>query len=216
MTQEALRKRTSFLDKARTRTTSSSWQRIALAAILVLSAFLNLFRITQEGYGNDYYAASVKSMLTSWSNFFFVSFDAGFISVDKPPLGLWIQAASAWLFGFHGWALLFPQALTGVLSVALLYYLVRRPFGPVAGLLSALVLALTPIVVATSRNNTSDMLVVLTVLVAACAVIRAVETGRVRWLLLCAVVVGLGFNIKCYRHTWCCPPSTCCTSSRPR
>ncbi len=84
-------------------------------------------------------------MLTSWSNFFFVSFDAGFVSVDKPPLGLWIQAASAWLFGFHGWALLLPQAIAGVLSVALIYHLVRRPFGPVAGLLAALVLAVTPI-----------------------------------------------------------------------
>ncbi len=98
MTQEAARKRTSFPDKARI-LTSSSWHRIVLAAVLMLSAFLNLFRITQEGYGNTYYAATVKSMLESWSNFFFVSYDAGFVSVDKPPLGLWIQAASAWLFG---------------------------------------------------------------------------------------------------------------------
>ena len=66
---------------------------IALASVLVLSAFLNLFRITQEGYGNTYYAATVKNMLASWSNFFFVSYDAGFVSVDKPPLGLWICPA---------------------------------------------------------------------------------------------------------------------------
>ncbi|MCA1715427.1 MAG: hypothetical protein LC781_00760, partial [Actinobacteria bacterium] len=95
MTQEATRKRTSFPGKARI-LTSSSWHRIALAAVLMLSAFLNLFRITQEGYGNGYYAATVKNMLASWSNFFFVSYDAGFVSVDKPPLGLWVQAASAW------------------------------------------------------------------------------------------------------------------------
>jgi 4-amino-4-deoxy-L-arabinose transferase-like glycosyltransferase len=61
-------------------------------------------------------------MLTSWSNFFFVSFDAGFVSLDKPPLGLWVQAASAWLFGFNGLALLLPQAIAGVLSVAVLYH----------------------------------------------------------------------------------------------
>src|ERR671927_1104626 len=175
---------------------ASSWQRIALAAILCLSAFLNIFRLTDAGYGNSYYAAAVKDMLTSWHNFFFASFDAGFVSVDKPPLGLWVQAASAYLFGFHGWALLLPQAIAGVLSVALTYHLVRRPFGPVAGLIAALALAVTPIVVATSRNNTADMLVVLTVLVAAWAVVRAAETGRLRWLLLCAVIVGLGFNIK--------------------
>jgi len=33
-------------------------------------------------------------------------------------------------------------------------------------------------------------------LLAAWAVIRAAETGRLRWLLLCAALVGLGFNVK--------------------
>jgi len=174
-----------------------SWHQLALVAILVLSALLELFQITLLGYDNPYYAATVKSMLTSWHNFFFASYDpGGFVTVDKPPLGFWIQAASAKVFGFHGWSLLLPQALAAVLSVALLYYLVRRVFGPVAGLLAALTLALTPITVATARNNTVDCLLVLGLLVAAWAVMRAAETGRLRWLILCAMLVGLGFNIK--------------------
>ena len=173
-----------------------SWYRALLGAILALSAFLNLSRLTSEGYGNIYYAATVKNMLDSWHNFFFVSYDAGFVSVDKPPVGFWIQAASAELFGFHGWSILLPQALAGVLSVALLYHLVSRSFGPVAGLLAALVLALTPISVATSRHNNLEGLLVLTVLLAAWAFILAVETGRLRWLLVGALVVGVGFNIK--------------------
>src|ERR687885_2004078 len=197
MTQELTQRRTPLSGgTGALATKTSSWHRLVLAAILVLSAFLNLYNLAGEGYGNPYYAAGVKDMLTSWNDFFFASFDAGFVSIDKPPLGLWIQAASAWLFGFHGWALLLPQAIAGVLCVPLTYHLVRRPFGPVAGLIAALALALTPIVVSTSRSNTIDMLVVLTVLVAAWAVVRATETGRLRWLLLCAVIVGLGFNIK--------------------
>jgi len=93
--------------------------------------------LTSEGYANTYYAATVKSMLTSWHNFFYASFDAGgFVSVDKSPLGLWIEAASAKIFGFSGLSLLLPEALAGVLSVLLLYVLVSRPFGPVAGLLA--------------------------------------------------------------------------------
>src|SRR3989304_1903979 len=96
-------------------------------------------------------------MLTSWHTFFFASFDpGGFVMVDKPPLGLWVQAASAKLFGFSGLSLLLPQALAGVLSVLLLYHLVRRVFGPTAGLIAALVLAVTPISVAANRNNTMD------------------------------------------------------------
>ncbi len=171
--------------------------RLAAAGTLLLSAFLSFFRLTQEAYANLYYAAGVKSMLTSWHDFFFVSFDpAGFVSIDKPPLGLWIQAASAALFGFSGFSILLPQALAGVLSVALLYRLVRRTFGPTAGLVAALVLAVTPISVATNRNNTMDSLLILFLLLAAWAVLRAVETSRLRWLMLCAVVVGLGFNTK--------------------
>src|SRR5215203_5754108 len=169
---------------------------LLLSAVLALSAFLDLSRLRSEGYANVYYAATVKDMLASWHNFFFASYDAGFVSVDKPPLGFWIQAASAYLFGFHGWSILLPQALAGVLSVALLYYLVRRSFGPVAGLLAALALALTPISVATSRHNNLESLLALTVLLAAWAFILAAETGRPRWLVVGALVVGLGFNIK--------------------
>ena len=174
-----------------------TWHRVALAGILLLAVFLHFFRLEQEGYANLYYAAAVKSQLTSWHNFFFNSFDpGGFVTVDKPPLGLWVQASSAALFGFNGISLLLPQALAGVLSVLLLYHLVRRTFGPPAGLLAALTLAVTPISVAANRNNTMDSVLVLIFLLAAWAVVRAAETGRLRWLLLCAALVGLGFNVK--------------------
>jgi 4-amino-4-deoxy-L-arabinose transferase-like glycosyltransferase len=196
MTQGLTQKRAKRPDRARSLMSSPPWHRLALAAILVLSAFLNLYDLTGEGYSNTYYAAAVKNMLTSWSNFFFVSFDSGFVSVDKPPLGLWIQAASAYVFGFNGLSLLLPQAIAGILCVALLYHLVRRTFGPLAGLLSALALAVTPIIVATSRNNTMDMLVVLAVLLAAWAFIVAAEKGSLRLLLVGAIVMGLGFNTK--------------------
>ncbi len=93
-------------------------------------------------------------------------------------------------------SLLAPEALAGVLSVALLYKLIARPFGPVAGLAAALVLAVTPITSVTDRNNTIDSLLILTLLLGAWAASRAAETGRLRWLLLGAVLVGMGFNIK--------------------
>ena len=118
MTQELAQKPPTLPQRLLALRAKTSWQWLALVAILILSAFLNLFRLTDEGYGNAYYATAVKGMLTSWHNFFFVSFDAGFVSVDKPPLGLWIQAASAYLFGFHGWVLLLPQALARILPPA--------------------------------------------------------------------------------------------------
>jgi 4-amino-4-deoxy-L-arabinose transferase-like glycosyltransferase len=173
------------------------WHKVALTLILLVAAFLNLFHLDQNGYSNTYYAAAVKSILLNWHNFFFLSFDpGGFVSIDKPPLGFWLQAASAAVFGFNGWSLLLPQALAGIASVALLYMLVRRSFGPTIGVLAALALALMPVSVAASRNNTPDSLLVFVTLLAALVVSIAAETGRLRWLLLGALLVGLGFNIK--------------------
>src|SRR5205807_1915393 len=152
---------------------------------VVLAAILDFFQLDRAGLGNTYYAAAVKSMLTSWHNFFFVSLDpGGFVSVDKPPVAFWIQAASAKLFGFSGISLMLPQALAGVLSVALLYHLVARVFGRPAGLLAALALAITPVAVVDNRGNLIESMLVLALLLAAWAILRAAETGRLRWLLL--------------------------------
>lgn len=175
----------------------SSREKIALAFIAFLSALLNFANLGIEGYSNQYYAAAVKSMLVSWKNFFYVALDpAGFVTVDKPPFGYWIQALSAKIFGFSGWSILAPQALAGVLSVIVLYFIVRRSFGVRAGLISALCLAITPVFVAVSRNNTVDNLLVLALLLACWAVSLAAEKGRLKYLILAMVFIGIGFNIK--------------------
>jgi len=170
---------------------------VALGSIILLAAFLRFYELGAYGVGNSYYAATVKSMLTSWKNFFFASFEpGGSVTVDKPPLGLWIQAISAYFLGVNGFALALPQAMAGVLSVPLLYFLVKRQFGEWAALLAALALAIMPATIATERNNTMDGLLVFVLLLAAWAFIEAVLSGHLRYLLLGAFIVGLGFNIK--------------------
>ncbi len=173
------------------------WRRVGVVGVAAIAAFFNLWQLGQEGYANTYYAATIKSMVTSWHTFFFASFDsAGFVAVDKPPLGFWVQAISAKIFGFSGVSILAPEAVAGVLSVVLMYYLVSRAWGAAAGLIAALALAVTPITVVISRNNTIDSLLILTLILGGWAALRAGTTGKLRWLLLCAAIVGLGFNIK--------------------
>jgi 4-amino-4-deoxy-L-arabinose transferase-like glycosyltransferase len=168
-----------------------------LPVVIVLSAILNTHRLAQNGYANLFYSAGVKSMLRSLHNFVFVSFDpGGLVTVDKPPLALWVQAASAKLFGFSPLSLLVPEALVGVLTVALLYVVLARRLGAAAAFAGSLALALFPSFVAVSRDNGVDPLLIL-LLLAACAVaLRACETGRWRTLIACAVLVGLAFNTK--------------------
>ncbi len=174
-----------------------AWQHPALAAVLALSAALNLSRLSQNGYANIFYSSGVKSMLRSWHNFLFVSFDpGGLISIDKPPLGLWLQALSAKLFGFSASSLLLPEAIAGVLAVGALYWAMSRTFGAPAALLGALALAVFPSFVAVSRDNNVDALLILLMILACGLALRAIESGRWRTLLGCAALIGLAFNTK--------------------
>lgn len=168
-----------------------------ISIILILSAILNFANLGIEGYANTYYSAGVKSMMMNFKNFFFVSSDpSGFVTVDKPPVGFWLQTICSKIFGFSGWSVILPQALAGVISVWLIYYIVKRSFGNLAALVAALCLAVTPIFVAASRNNTIDNLLVLSLLLACLAASIAAEKGNLKYLLLSLVLVGIGFNIK--------------------
>jgi 4-amino-4-deoxy-L-arabinose transferase-like glycosyltransferase len=169
----------------------------ALTLVLALAAVLNTHRLAQNGYANIFYSAGVKSMLYSLQNFVFVSFDpGGLITIDKPPFGLWLQVLSAKLFGFSPLSLLLPEAIAGVLAVAALYWAMVRSLGSNAALGGALALAVFPSFVAVSRDNNLDAVLILLMVLAAGAALRATETGRWRWLLGCALLVGLAFNTK--------------------
>jgi 4-amino-4-deoxy-L-arabinose transferase-like glycosyltransferase len=181
---------------ARTRTMLVP-HRLALMGITLVSIVFNFWMLGQNGYGNTYYAATVKSMGSNWHAFFFASLDPqGFVTVDKPPVGFWLQVLSTKIFGFTPFAVFFPQALAGVLSVLLLYWLIRRHFGIVSGLIAALALAVSPISVVTNRNNTIDSSLMLVLLGATWTTFRAIETGKIKWLIFTGILVGIGFNIK--------------------
>jgi len=181
----------------RARALSLPRPRAELAALLVLAGVLNLWALSRNGWANEYYSAAVRSMASSWHAFLYGSFDqAGVMTVDKPPLASWVQVAFVKIFGFHSLSLLVPQALMGIASVTLVYDLVRRRFGRAAGFVAGLVLATTPITVAISRHNNPDALLILCCVAALWFVVRALEDGRTRWLILSGVCVGLGFETK--------------------
>jgi 4-amino-4-deoxy-L-arabinose transferase-like glycosyltransferase len=177
--------------------TDPRWARPALLGLLALTAVLYLWNLAGNGWANDFYAAAVQAGTKSWKAFFFGSFDSSnFITVDKTPASLWVMDISGRIFGFSQWSMLAPQAVAGIGSVALLYAAVRRWFGPAAGLIAGLVLALTPTAALMFRFDNPDALLVLLMTAAAYALVRAVESGRARWLVLCGVLLGFAFLTK--------------------
>ncbi len=182
---------------ARGRTADPFWARPALAGSALLAAALYLINLTVSGYANTYYAAAALAASKSWSAWFFGSFDAAnFITIDKPPLALWVIGLSVRVFGLSSWSVLLPQALAGVATVVLLWLTVRRSFGPAAATIAAVVMALTPAAVLIFRFDNPDAVLTLLLVAAAYAFVRGLEGGRIRWLALAGVLVGSAFLTK--------------------
>ncbi|MEX1377132.1 MAG: glycosyltransferase family 39 protein, partial [Eubacteriales bacterium] len=115
---------------------------------------------------------------------------------DKPPLGFWIQVLSTKIFGFSGFALVLPQAIASVIAVYLIYKMINKRFSKGAALVGAAILALTPIFVAVSRNNTIDAVLILLMVLAAHQALLAAERASIKHLIFAGVFIGLGFNVK--------------------
>ncbi|GMA20484.1 hypothetical protein GCM10025862_25050 [Arsenicicoccus piscis] len=160
---------------------------------------LYLWDLSASGYGNDFYAAAVKSGTESWKALLFGSIDsANAITVDKPPAALWVMALSGRIFGFSSWSMLVPQALMGVGTVALVHAAVKRWAGPVYGLLAGLLVLVTPVAALMFRFNNPDALLTVSMAAAGYCVVRAIDSGRrpVRWLVGAGLLIGLAFLAK--------------------
>ena len=169
---------------------------LALSLILVLACGLRLWMI-HDVPGNVFYDAAVRSMGTSWHNFFFGALEpGGTVSVDKPPVDLWLQVAATSVLGFGLVGLHLPEALGGVAACGLLFGALRRPFGFATALLGALALAVLPSSVLTARSDTMDSVLAALEVTALWCSWRALESGRMRWSVLAAAVMGVAFNVK--------------------
>ncbi len=177
------------------------WARPGLWLLLAATAGLYLWNLSASGYANDFYAAAVKAGTESWKAWLFGSLDSSnAITVDKPPGSLWLMVLSARIFGFSSFAMLLPQALLGVGTVAITWAAVRRWSGPAAGLVAGGLVALTPVAALMFRFNNPDAMLVFLMTLAGYFVVRAIETDRgrtaLRWLLFAGVAIGFGFLTK--------------------
>src|SRR4051812_49167344 len=181
----------------RGRAADPAWARPGLIGVLALAAVLVGWGLTRSGMSNTYYAAAVKSATESWKALFFGSIDPGsFITVDKPPLSIWLMGLSGGVFGFSAFSMLLPQAICAVAAVGLLHATVKRLAGHGPALLAAAALAISPVSIAIGRVNNPDALLVLLLVLSAYLVVRAIQSARTRTLAWAGAVVGLAFMTK--------------------
>ncbi|MSQ40437.1 MAG: phospholipid carrier-dependent glycosyltransferase [Dehalococcoidia bacterium] len=166
-----------------------------LALAVVVGVWARFSRVGE--FDNQYYTATVASMLHSPHNFLFGSFDpGGAVMVDKPPGAFWVHAVFARFFGVSAWSVNLPQAIVGILAPIVLYVVIKRGFGRIAAVAAAAVLVVAPVSIVIDSRNEPDGLLSFALLLAAVCIIRAAQTGKRRWLLAFSLFVGLAFNIK--------------------
>ncbi|MGJ5754755.1 4-amino-4-deoxy-L-arabinose transferase-like glycosyltransferase [Streptomyces puniciscabiei] len=183
------------------------WARPAFLGLLTATLLLYLYNLSASGYANSFYSAAVQAGSRSWKAFFFGSLDAGnAITVDKPSAFLWPMELSVRIFGLNSWAILTPEVLMGVGTVAVVYAAVRRRFSPAAGLIAGAVLALTPVAALMFRFDNPDAMLALLMALACYFVVRAVEDGRTRWLVWAGVAIGFAFLAKTLQAFLILPP----------
>jgi 4-amino-4-deoxy-L-arabinose transferase-like glycosyltransferase len=199
---------------------------VALTLLLAGAAALYTVGLSASGWANSYYAAAAQAGAQSWRAMLFGGLDpSGGITVDKPPAALWLIDLSVRMFGMSPLAVLLPQALAGVGSVALLYATVRRqalalhgapgtgqrtpsrgwqashcrePWAAMIGLLAASALAVTPVATLMARYDNPDELMLLLLVGGAYALTRSIQapSGGGAWLALSGALLGLAFLTK--------------------
>lgn len=173
------------------------WEKLSFAGLLVASGFLYLWNLSINGWANQFYSASVLAGTKSWEGFLFGSNDIGnSITVDKPPAFLWLMDISVKLFGFNSWAILVPQALLGVGTIAVLYFIVRQFFPAAVALVAGVLMASTPVGSVIFRYNNPDALLTFLITLAALFVLLGIKRGGIKWIIFAGICFGFAFLTK--------------------
>ncbi|OXM51401.1 mannosyltransferase [Amycolatopsis thailandensis] len=172
------------------------WARPVLLGITAVAAVLYAWNLPVVDLA-PLYSDAVKSMSGSWKAFLFGAVDAeATATLDKLAGSFVPQVVSAKIFGYSEWSLALPQVIEGVISVLVMYRVVRRWAGVVPGLLAAGIFTLTPVAASMFGHSMQDGLLTMCLVLAVDAYQRAVLEGRLRSLVWAGVWVGLGFQAK--------------------
>ena len=160
---------------------------VPVIAVTVVAAFLRLHDLTAVGYNSDeaVYAGTSASMAgdTGLQGMFpvFRAHPLLFQTLVSLVYGRWPGETA-------GRA---TAAVVGVLAVLMTCLIARRLYGPVAGAVAGLFLAVMPYHVVVSRQVLLDGLLVLFATAALYCVVRYCEETSLRWLVAAAAMMGL-------------------------
>lgn len=179
--------------------------KLALLLIILLAVFFRFYAITRADVLTDEASVSFRSIgyfdwlatpyqttplewLSTRPWWTYISFH------DHPAFGFLLQHFQFKITGVSLLAMRFWPALYGILSVYLLYLIVRKLFNKKTALLSAMLLAISSLHIWVSRLAIQESIVILFSLLAIWLFLKALENKKYFYLL--GLVTGLALAIK--------------------
>lgn len=170
---------------------------VALTLLITLFYFIGLGSYPLFTPDEGRYAEVAREMLAS--NDFITPRVNGIAFLDKPILYYWLQAAAMATFGINEWAIRFFPALYGLIGCLVVYIAGRRLFNRATGLISAVILATTPLYFSLSHYANLDLEVAVLITISLLSFLMATHSAgkpRTALLLLAYFFAGLGFLTK--------------------
>lgn len=180
-------------------TSDNRWIRdlLVLTALLGCLLFIGLGSAPLIDPDEGRYAEIPREMLEKGD---FVTPTLNYVKYfEKPPLLYWLNAASMTVFGHNEFAARVPSALSGLVTILLVYAIGRRLYDRRTGLLAALILGSSTGFLLLSRIILTDMLLTCCLSTALFAFLLAVQTTgiyRRRWFYLFFAACGLSVLAK--------------------
>lgn len=166
------------------------WATLALVGSMLLGAFYRLYRLAEipaeMGCDLPLIYANVKMILEGEHLIFFP------LHPGREGLFFYLIAPFARLFGLNHHSIKFVGACIGILTIPMLYLLVRELFGREAGLYAAFFLAVAKWHVILSRTGFRAILMPLFLILVWYGLVRAMRTGRRKWFFWTGGALGLG------------------------
>lgn len=178
-----------------TRDGSTWW--VAFLSFAWLSATTGLYPLLLPDEGR--YVGVAWSMLSS--DQLWVPRLDGLPFFHKPPLFYWLTALSLQLFGVNEWAARLCSVMSGVASVALLFWFLKTHANLLTAWLAAIILLSMPLLFGASHYANLDMtvagVITASIVSGATAVLRYERGKPYRWVLALAyILAGAGFLAK--------------------
>lgn len=168
---------------------------LLLFTLIILTLPLFLYKLGQTSlvsWDEAWYAEVARNIAKS-GNIINMTWD-NHPYFDHPPSGYWLMAATYKIFGINEFWTRFPSALSGIISIILLYLLGKKLFNPLVGFSSAVALTSAIWFIFRARSGNLDIILTMFFLLTIFLTLKASENKK--FLLPLSISLSLLFLTK--------------------